>query len=259
MNERGQRENIGTELRRLTEEEPGLRVCMFEEIDSTNSEAKRRAAGGDGGPLLLVARMQTAGRGRMGRSFSSPASSGVYFSLLYTPLTGMRDAVHITSAAAVAVRRSIFRCTGKKVGIKWVNDLYYQGKKVCGILCESMMTDGGQRIVIGIGINLDGKALPKELAATAGGLGESPVVAEALAAESCRELLKMIRSPMDFSWLYEYRSASIVLGKAVRWSRGEKTGEGIAADIDETGRLSVLGADGTVVLLDSGEISLRLC
>lgn len=259
MNQNGERQSIGTELKRLTERYPELRICGFDQIDSTNSEAKRRAADGDGGPLLLVARMQTAGRGRMGRSFSSPASSGIYFSLLYTPHSAMQDAVRITSATAVAVRRAIFACTGKKVGIKWVNDLHYQGKKVCGILCESTVSDGGQRIIVGIGINLDGSALPEELKETAGGLDERPDKADALVAASVGELLEMIRNPMEVSWLKEYREASVVLGKAVRWSRGEAMGEGIAADIDECGRLLVRGFDGKTVLLDSGEISLRLC
>ena len=101
----------------------GVSVHVFDEIDSTNTEAKRMTLDGFCGDALLVAHSQTAGRGRMGRSFYSPAQTGAYFSILHTLQAPLCDAVAITSAASVAVMRAIKALTGVQTQIKWVNDL----------------------------------------------------------------------------------------------------------------------------------------
>ena len=115
-----------------------ISVFAYRELDSTNTEAKRLALGGGNAPAVIAAESQTAGRGRMGRSFYSPLQTGAYFSFLYQPSAGLDVAVSVTSAVSVAVAEAILALCGVQCEIKWVNDLYCNGKKVCGILCESV-------------------------------------------------------------------------------------------------------------------------
>ena len=115
-----------------------LSAVYLEEVDSTNLEAKRRILAGSLEASLVVADRQSAGRGRMGRSFYSPRGSGVYCTLALEANMPMERAVSLTGAAAVAVMRAIRRLTGVQTSIKWVNDLYLDEKKVCGILAESL-------------------------------------------------------------------------------------------------------------------------
>lgn len=114
-------------------------------------------AGGAGHGTLVAAGMQTAGRGRRGRSFASPEGAGLYLSVILKTGLPMQDAALTTFAAAVAVRRAVKAVCGKELAIKWVNDLYWQGKKCCGILTEAVtdVESGGlDHMVVGIGIDL---------------------------------------------------------------------------------------------------------
>lgn len=233
-------------------------VFWFDEIDSTNREAARLVASGFAGNAILAAGAQSAGRGRLGRSFYSPAGTGIYFSLLYRPETPISDAVRVTSASAVAVSRAIRAVTGRETSVKWVNDLFYNGKKVCGILAESVTSpaDGQPRVILGIGVNLFTEVFPAELTGVAGGLGAVGADAAELIAGTVSALEPWTSDPTDASWLPEYRALSAVTGKRVAWKRGEETGEGIAQEIRDDGALPILGDDGVVTLLSSGEISL---
>lgn len=236
---------------------PQIGICVHECIDSTNTEAKRLAARGIAGDVLIVAERQTAGRGRLGREFHSPARTGAYFSLLHTPNVSMDAAVTLTCAASVAVRRAIATLTGKQAGIKWVNDLYLDGKKICGILCESVSVDGTPRIVIGIGINIDTSFAGTELEGIAGAIGDSDLSPVRLIAEVVRELYPMLADPADRAWLEEYRDASTVLSRRVRFTKNGETREGIALSIDREGALTVRTDDGEQYRLFSGEITVR--
>ena len=232
-------------------------LFLYGEIDSTNSEARRRAMDGSGAAVFLADR-QSAGRGRMGRSFYSPGGSGIYLSLLL-PLDGNpEDILLMTSAAAVAVRRAIFSATGRETGIKWVNDLYYREKKVCGILCEAVRTAERFYVIIGVGINLYTEVFPDELASVAGSLG---VCGEdkrgELAALCISELYKIWNNISDSSFIEEYRRYSTVLGKEITYTENGVTYEGVAESIDERGRLYVRNDRGGVHILASGEISIR--
>ena len=157
-------------IKALGESFNAVTVRVFDEIDSTNTEAKRMVADGFKADAILVAHTQTAGRGRMGRSFYSPAQTGAYFSILHTLDTPLCDAVAITSAASVAVMRAIRTLAGIQTDIKWVNDLYYNGKKICGILTEAVSAGESIHVIVGIGINLDTADFPEELKAIAGSL-----------------------------------------------------------------------------------------
>ena len=235
----------------------GVALFVHEEIDSTNTEAKRLSAQGYTGRAIIAAERQSAGRGRMGRSFYSPERTGAYFSILYTPNGALGDAVRITSAASVAVMRAIRALTGKQTLIKWVNDLYLDSKKVCGILTEAVTSTAGTQIIVGIGINLSTSLFPQELEGVAGSLNSPDVTVCALIAEIFRELLPYLDDPEDRSWLADYRVFSCVLGREIIWTRGEERFCGIARDVDADGALLVTRSDGAEERLHTGEISIR--
>ena len=233
-------------------------VQVFDEIDSTNTEAKRMVLDGFCGDALLVAHSQTAGRGRMGRSFYSPTGTGAYFSILHTLNTPLCDAVAITSASSVAVMRAIRTLTGIQTEIKWVNDLYYNQKKVCGILCESMSIGEERSVVIGIGINLKSAEFPEELSEIAGSLCADEVSSIQMAGEICRELFSFLEDPTAPDWLEDYRKHSLVLGKRITWIEQGIPHVGVAESIREDGALCVRDENGTPLVLRTGEISLRV-
>ena len=232
-------------------------VYVFDELDSTNTEAKRRAMEGESRAIIL-ARRQSAGRGRMGRSFYSPEDSGVYLSLLMPMESAMENGVFLTSAVAVAVMRAIRSLTGEQVGIKWVNDLYRQGKKVCGILCESVCLGEARSVVVGIGINVRSAEFPPELSTIAGSLCADEISLAELVAAVCGEIFAFLENPTSPHWLEEYRRHSTVLGKEVSWIENGSAREGIAESICEDGALCVRDESGAQSILRTGEISLRL-
>lgn len=150
------------------------KIICYRKIDSTNTECRRLLEKNYSCALsgtVVAASLQTAGRGRLGRAFFSPEGNGVYFSLIYFPRTTVTDAALFTVSAAVAVRRAICGLSGKDALIKWVNDIYIGGKKVCGILTEGVMSPSGSvdAVIIGVGINLFAdRGLPEELKDKAG-------------------------------------------------------------------------------------------
>ncbi len=236
----------------------GLTLCVLDEIDSTNNEAKRRALDTPKLPLLIAASRQTAGRGRMGRSFFSPADTGAYFSLMYQPAAPLSSAVSVTGKAAVAVMRAIRGLTGRQTEIKWVNDLYLDGKKICGILTEAVSQPGSPTlIIVGIGVNLTTVDFPDEISQRAGSLGDATLTREALIAAVWRELRALLQSEHG-EWLQEYRAHSCVIGKPITWICDGKACHGEAVGINDRGELLVRLSDGSCELLRTGEISLLL-
>ena len=236
-----------------------LSLSLFSEIDSTNSEAKRYAVGGGQAPALFLAEAQTAGRGRMGRSFFSPMDTGIYLSLLLRTDAALSDPITATTASAVAVRQAILSVTGISVGIKWVNDLYFRGKKVCGILAESFFLGDERYLIVGVGVNLSTAVFPEELTDIAGALLSEPTdLRDALVAEIALRLYRILTKTESKSFLEDYRANSIVLGKPMTYTQNGISREGVAEQIDEDGHLFVRHADGTHALLSSGEISLRM-
>ena len=137
-----------------------LDLFLYPVIDSTNDEAKRLIKSGTTPPFLVAANEQTHGRGRQGKSFYSPADTGIYMSLVLSFSDG-ESISKITVIASVAVCKAIEKLTGLKPEIKWVNDVYLNGKKICGILCESVI--GGTDltpVIIGVGLNLSTTDFP---------------------------------------------------------------------------------------------------
>lgn len=225
--------------------------------DSTNLEAKRRAATGERLPMLVAAGSQTAGRGRLGRSFYSPEDTGVYMTLALPAGSDSGSMVTITTAAAVAVCRAIEAVTGLTPDIKWVNDIYLNGKKVCGILAESSLFNRGHVVAVGIGINVTTDSFPEELGGVAGSLGVKNIRDE-LIARTTAELLKVAgKEPAEY--IDYYRSRSMVLGREIMFGPhdGEKT-PAVVLGIDDKGGLVVRLPDGEEKTLFTGEITLRL-
>ncbi len=223
---------------------PGVRVAAFQEVDSTNNVCRRFLSEG-AAACLVVAEAQNGGRGRRGRTFFSPPG-GLYMSV---GLSAAPDELGLTCRAAVAAAEAIRRVTGIDCGIKWVNDLYYKGKKVCGILCEQV----GEHAVIGIGVNLIPTPLPQELRERVGFL-DCGDVREPLAAEIAGALL--CRDVSDRSFMEDYRRRSIVLGRELTVMVGERSYTALALEIGGDGALTVLGPDGRETLR-WGEVSIQ--
>ena len=240
----------------------GDHLVVFDALDSTNRYLKEAAANGAPDWSVAVANEQTAGRGRMNRSFYSPAGCGVYMSILLRPNQESADTVFLTVAAAVAVRRALYRLTKANIGIKWVNDLFLNQKKICGILCEGgfeMETGRISHVVVGIGINVHPVPdMPKELQSIVGHLSDENLNRNEVAAVVLDELYE-ITHPLDKSAiLTEYKSLSILLGKEVTVVSGEKEETALAADIDSDAHLVVRYPSGEEKALCSGEVRIKL-
>ena len=241
-------------------------IIYYDTIDSTNREAKQLALEGAPQGTIVVASQQTAGRGRLGRSFFSPKESGLYMSIVLRPEMNSSLALRITSAAAVAVCRAIERHCDKEAGIKWVNDVFIDGMKVCGILTEGISGFESGRIesvVVGIGLNhtIPKAGFPSELSSIAGALfsdipplrsSRNQVAADIIACFF--DLLPFLESS---AFLDEYRKRSIVLGKRVLVTHGSESYEAVASGIEEDGSLVVQLPTGELRILSSGEISLK--
>ena len=228
-------------------------VHLYDSIDSTNDEAKRRAAL-DCGAHLYAASRQTAGRGRRGHSFYSPEGTGLYMTLSL-PCSCGQDIQLLTCAAAVAVCEAVEALSPVKPRIKWVNDIFVDGKKAAGILTE-LVCDSDNRpvkVIVGIGVNLCTEDFPEEFAAAAGNLGD--VEPEALCAAITDRLLTLYEHPGDPAVIEGYRRRSLCLGKIVHYTKNGVEHTARAVDIAPDGGL-VIEEDEKNFTLHSGEISV---
>lgn len=234
-------------------------VQVYDTLESSNRTAKLLALDGAPHGTLVLTAHQSAGRGRLGRVFESPSGKGVYLSVLLRPAASAQTA---TIGAAVAVCRAVQELCGLELGIKWVNDLYYQGKKVCGILTEAgtdLESGRLEWLVVGIGLNLTSRPedWPEELRPIAGSLypgGPAPVSRAALAGAIARELLGLCP---DFDCLDEYRTRCFVPGHWVTVCTGTESYAAKAVVIDDAGRLIVQREGGRTEALCHGEVSIR--
>ncbi len=253
-----------SEIRRfLTQEEIGRRIEVHPELDSTNIRAKQLAAQGAPHGTLVVADSQTSGRGRFSRRFYSPPRSGIYLSIILRPALPAERAVMITSLSAVAAARAIESQADVDVGIKWVNDLYINGKKCCGILCEASMdfeSGGLEYVVAGIGINTARMQFPEELKDIATSVENecgTPVSRSRLIAEIANQVSALYADLSAGSFMAENRRRSVVIGREITVLSAAEPYAAKAEDIDNQGRLIVRLADGRTEVLNSGEISIR--
>lgn len=250
-------------LRWTAAETLGRQLEVHEGLDSTNTRAKLLAAQGAPHGYLVCADSQSGGRGRFGRAFFSPEHSGVYITYVLRPRIPAERAVMITSLAAVAVARAIETLCDVEVGIKWVNDLYISGKKVCGILCEAGMDfESGMLdyVVLGIGVNVARMAFPEALQDIATSIENAcgqPVSRNHLIGEISNQLEALYPQLETGGFMAENRSRSIVIGREVTVLRGDERYAARVLDIDDMGRL-VIRTDSGVSRLGAGEISLKL-
>ena len=239
-------------------------VQLYDTLESTNRTAKLLALEGAVHGTLVLAGGQTAGRGRLGRSFTSPAGKGVYCSVVLRPPLPAANAQTATIGAAVAVCRAVQMLCGLELAIKWVNDLFYRGKKCCGILTEAaadVETGGVDYLVVGIGLNLlppEG-GWPEELSEIAASIftpGEH-VGRCRIAAAIADELLALCTALPDTSFMAEYRARNLVPGRDVDVIQNGERRPAHALAITDDGHLLVRLPGGGQEELSFGEVSIR--
>lgn len=239
-------------------------VLYFDSIDSTNTRAKLLAAQGAPHGTVLVADHQTGGRGRLGRSFSSPQGLGIYLSVILRPGFPPAELMHLTCAVAVAMCDAVEKSVRFRPGIKWTNDLVYQGRKLSGILTELGISPQGlvDYAVIGVGLNCCQKAsdFPEEIRNMAGSLAMisgTEVDRNRVTAAMIEALWRMDLSDKA-AIMDRYRADCITLGSDVSLVKADGTVRyGHALDIDAEGALIVRLRDGSLETVNSGEVSVR--
>ncbi len=242
----------------LPEDLKELPIEVLKSVSSTNIYAKK-CAEERAERMLVLAEEQTEGRGRRGRSFYSPYGTGLYMSLLMKVERSLAQFVPITVAAAVAVTRAVTKLSGKEAKIKWVNDIYLDNKKICGILAEAVSdAKSGMltAVVVGIGVNVFTENYPEDIKDKAGSLLPEALTRNELAAEITKELLGFSKNLNTPELMEEYRRKSMVIGEEIYWMEKEIRKEGRAIGINESGNLIVETKEGKVIL-SAGEISVR--
>ncbi len=245
----------------------GELIHHYDTVESTNTLARSMAAQGAPQGTVILADHQTGGRGRRGRSFHSPAGSGIYMSVILRPNCPPDKLMHLTCAAAVAMCYAVENATGCRPGIKWTNDLVFKKIKVGGILTELGFGPGGivSYAIVGIGINCTQSAedFPEEIRDIAGSLSMvtgKEIDRAAVAAHMIQAMHNISLMLLSFkeAILDTYRSDCITLGKPVSLVRADgDVRHGTALDIDEDGALIVEYSPGCREIVNSGEVSVR--
>ena len=241
------------------------KILRFESLPSTNTELARRASEGAEEGLSIVADEQTAGRGRLQRTWSSPKGAGLYFSILLRPTIAQDRWPLITFMASLAVGDALHDGAGVTTDIKWPNDLLSGERKICGILAEAVETPAGRAVIVGIGINLTADAYPRELAEVA------TSVAEAAGRQPEREtILAALQNALArwYSLLHEpdglakivaawASRSSYVNGKLVTVANGDEVWQGITCGIEDDGALRLETETDGIRLVRAGDVSIR--
>ena len=238
-------------------------VFVFDELDSTNTYLKALAAEGANEGCIVIAKSQTKGRGRLGRSFLSK-NGGLYLSLLLRPKSSVEASLMITSAAAVAVAEAVEKICRKSPAIKWVNDLFLDGKKISGILTEGIINPQNGQLefaVLGIGVNIvepqggfDGL---ENIAGAIYKSGEQKDVFCELSAEIVNIFMQYYKALDSKEYMAEYKRRSMLIGKTVSYIKDETLYTARVLDIDNNARL-ILEANGEKTVLQAGEVSVRI-
>ena len=239
------------------------RIIYHDVTDSTNNQAKALVKQGAPHGTVVIADRQTGGRGRLGRSFSSPADMGLYMSVILRLQEKPDQLMHLTCASAVAACDAVEKAAGLRPNIKWTNDLVYDGKKLGGILTELVTANEETAVIIGIGINCNQATpdFPEEIRSFAGSLAmishsvDRAKVAAALIAAFCHmaEHLQTDKHAI----LEAYRKNCITLGKQISLQKADEIRHGRALDIDENGALIVEFSDKHIETVNAGEVSVR--
>ncbi|MEG6586144.1 biotin--[acetyl-CoA-carboxylase] ligase [Dendrosporobacter sp. 1207_IL3150] len=243
----------------------GCKIHYFNQIDSTNNEAKKIAAAGAAEGTVVISEEQNGGRGRLSRGWFSPENLGIWMSIILRPPFNPQDAPKCTLLAAVAIAKAIRQVTNVNCGIKWPNDILYDGKKLVGILTEmSAEMDAINHIVIGMGINVNitENEFPDELKDIATSLrvivGE-PISRVKLLQEILSQLEELYMSAIKNGFpeiLDDWRKYSVTLGQTVNVIGINTQFSGVAVDIDEDGALLVETENGKQKVI-AGDVSIR--
>ena len=252
---------------RLYLNQPDVYLKLYREAGSTNQLAKQAAVSGEAGHgSFVIAQQQTAGRGRRGRSFYSPEDAGLYLSVVLEPKgETLQESLLLTTAAAVAVYKAVQKVCGISLDIKWVNDLYFHGRKVCGILTEAITDFESGNIeyaIVGIGLNLYCAAVgyPEELQGIAGALypdetSASGIDRNLMTAEIVNFLLEET-AHLKLSSVYVEHN--MIPGREITIMDGSRSRHARALDICPDGCLRVEEEDGTISVLSYGEVSVLM-
>src|SRR5215204_4545071 len=238
-------------------------VLRFDSLPSTNTEAARQAALGAPEGLCVVAREQTAGRGRRERTWVSPKDAGLYLSVVLRPTLEARLWPLVTLAAALAVRDALREACGLGADIKWPNDLLAGGRKLCGILAETADGPRGRAVVLGVGVNLRRGSFPAELSDTAtsveeqtGRAPDAERLLEALTRTLARRYETLHARGGAEEILREWqRNSSYAHGRRVRVALAEETFEGTTRGLEPDGALRVETGEGTVRIVRAGDVT----
>ncbi|MCQ2543221.1 MAG: biotin--[acetyl-CoA-carboxylase] ligase [Lachnospiraceae bacterium] len=244
-----------------------IHIEAFQTVGSTNDLAREYANNGEK-EAVFIADCQTKGRGRKGRDFYSPTSTGLYMSFLLFPHTDFAHATNYTCMAAECICRAIKKVTGIDTKIKWVNDIYYNDKKIAGILTEGIasLEDGRlSHVIIGAGINIytpyDG--FPDDIKKKAGALLANNVdseVRDRLAGAIIGEFYKSYKEPDKYPFFEGYKEKSMLVGNYVKilpyGDSKEKNDYALVTGIDDECRLLIKYEDGRTDALSSGEVSV---
>lgn len=233
------------------------KIEVRDTVTSTNSIMKEAAKNGAEAYSVLIASSQTEGRGRMGRAFYSPAGSGLYMSVLFRPENGINP-LRITTNAAVAVATALEKLSGKQTGIKWVNDIYINDRKVSGILAESSVGENGF-VVLGIGVNVFNpeKGFPDDIKMRAGSVFDKNE--EFLREKTAVEILKeLCAERKEKEILEDYRNRSIIVGKKIEIIKNDFIEKAVALLIDDDYSLVVKKEDGSIENISCGDVSIRI-
>lgn len=238
-------------------------ILRFDSLPSTNTEAARQAALGVPEGLCVVAREQTAGRGRQQREWVSPKDAGLYFSIVLRPRTDAREWPLITLAAALAVRDALRESCALEADIKWPNDLLADGRKLCGILAETFETPQGRAVVVGIGINLTNRALPPEILSAATSVaeqtGQTPDAERVLA--SLTRALSRRYETFDAAGgaahvVREWEAgSSFAHDRRVRVALDGESFDGLTRGLEPDGALRVETHDGQIRIVRAGDVT----
>ncbi len=281
----------------LNKKTKNMDVQVFKIIDSTSNYAKKLAQEGAPEGTVIISEEQTQGRGRMGREFYSPSSTGIYMSIILRPKMSVEDSLLITTSVAVAVAKaiekiayidtqikwvkyisfthlicvSIYAKAIEKIAyidtqIKWVNDIYFNGKKLCGILTEASLdfeSGGLEYAVVGIGINVSTvqDSFPTSIRKIVTSIfpNKSPrPVRSILIGEILNNIAECSDNITDKSYLDEYKKRSFLIGKSIVVINNETRTNARAIEIDDKARLIVRFEDGKTQALNSGEVSVRV-
>ena len=242
-----------------------IEIYTHKKVSSTNEIAKNLALSGAKHGTVVIAEEQTAGKGRMGRVFYSPANTGIYMSIILRPNLTAMDSVLITTSSSVAICEAIHKVTGIESQIKWINDIFINNKKIGGILTEASTNfESGtiDYLILGIGINFNipKDNFPSELKEIAGSLfnnNNNGINRNMLCAEIINNILNMIPKIKNYDFISEYKKRSIILNQEIMYISSGVSATGKAIDINNDGSLVVKHDDGSIKILNSGEVTIR--